>query len=99
MTTIPASPGLDDETLDQQLAHDHADIDKFFSRSSYNGVSEDVKVSSGQNKDIKQFLDTCDAVDIKMGQVKMRMEHIPSESDLGLKSELVEICRYSGDRG
>ena len=59
--TIPDSPGPDDETLDQQLAHDHADIDKFFSRSSYNVVPEDVKtrgnlrVSTGQNKDIKQL--------------------------------------------
>ena len=95
--TIPASPGLDDETLDKQLACDHADIDKLFSGSSYNDIPEYVKtrgnirVSSGQNKDIKQFLDTCDAVDIKMGQVKVRIEQISSESDLGLRSDLVEM--------
>ena len=90
------SSTLDDETLDEQLARDHADIDKLLSGTSGNTEAvEDVRTRSrhsmGQGRDIKQFLETCDSVDIKMGQVKVRMETISSESDLGLRSELVEM--------
>ena len=38
---IPASTGQDDETLDKQLAHNHANVDKLFSGSSSLGGGGD----------------------------------------------------------
>ena len=84
---------LDDDTLDQQLARDHAEIDQMFTEPS---SGEDVKSrsnirqSTSQSRDIKQFLESCENLDIKMGQVKLRLEQI-SESDLGLRVDLVEM--------
>ena len=88
---IPGS--LDDDVLDRQLAKDHAEIDQLLQGTSE--VIEDVKsrsVSRGgsQTKDIKQFVDSSNNLDIKMGQLKIRLDQI-SESDLGLRCDLVDM--------
>ena len=91
ITRIPGS--LDDEVLDRQLAKDHAEIDQLLRGTSE--VIEDVKsrsVSRGgsHTKDIKQFVESSNNLDIKMGQLKIRLDQI-SESDLGLRCDLVDM--------
>ena len=90
VTRIPGS--LDDEVLDRQLAKDHAEIDQLLQGTSE--VIEDVRARSvsrgSQTKDIKQFVEASNSVDIKMGQLKIRLDQI-SESDLGLRCDLVDM--------
>ena len=90
VSRIPGS--LDDEVLDRQLAKDHAEIDQLLQGTC--DVIEDVKARSvsrgSQTKDIKQFVEASNSVDIKMGQLKIRLDQ-NSESDLGLRCDLVDM--------
>ena len=91
VTRLPAS--LDDDVLDRQLAKDHAEIDQLLQGASED--IEDVKARSlsrgSHTKDIKQFVEAANSVDIKLGQVKIRLDQISSESDLGLRCDLVDM--------
>ena len=85
---------LDDVTLDQQLAKDHADIDRMFdvvSPTSPSTGNKNMRLSAGHSKDIKSYMDTCDTIGNKIAQVKIRLEQVSSESDLGLRSDLIEM--------
>ena len=91
VTRVPAP--LDDELLDRQLAKDHAEIEQLLQGATED--IEDVKARSlsrgSHTKDIKQFIEASNNVEIKLGQVKCRLEQISSESDLGLRCDLVEM--------
>ena len=91
VTRVPVP--LDDELLDRQLAKDHAEIEQLLQGATED--IEDVKARSlsrgSHTKDIKQFIEASNNVEIKLGQVKCRLEQISSESDLGLRCDLVEM--------
>ena len=80
---------LDDELLESQLAKDHAEIDQIFSQSV------DVRTSKNRrhdhSKDIKLFLEACDALESKIRQTNSRIDAVTSESDLGLRSDLIDM--------
>ena len=79
---------LDDELLESQLARDHAEIDQMFSQPV------EIKTKHrrhDQAKDIKLFLDTCDTLESKIRQTNARLDSVSSESDLGLRSDLIDM--------
>ena len=80
---------LDDELLESQLAKDHAEIDQMFSQPV------DIKTKHhrrhDQSKDIKLFFDSCDALESKIRQTNARIDSVSSESDLGLRSDLIDM--------
>ena len=80
---------LDDEYLDQQLAKDHSDIDNLFQQSA--SKNNNIRQSASHNKDTKQFQETCDNIVKKIDLVQQRLDTIASESDLGLRIELIDM--------
>ena len=78
---------LDEELLESQLARDHAEIDQMFSVPA-----DKIKLRRhDQSKDIKLFFDTCEAMESKIRQKNARIESLSSESDLGLRSDLIDM--------
>ena len=80
---------LDDELLESQLAKDHAEIDQMFSQPVEIKTKQHRR--HDQSKDIKLFLDSCDALESKIRQTNVRIDSVSSESDLGLRTDLIDM--------
>ena len=91
-STLPSPHALtasnNNDKNDDQHSSSTSDTDGASCSSKRNN---NIRQSASINKDVKEYQESCAAVLIKLSEMRTRLEEIASESDLGLRIDLINF--------